>query len=88
MAPRDSPTKTRQSAERQFKDAPHKNRLEAVRYDSFPSTFEVEVSFFQDAALPPLPTDMVFGDDGGIHQIASMSGSVAKGYTAALTIGV
>ena len=35
-----------------------------------------------------LTRDMVFGDDGGIHQIASMSGSVASGYTAALTIGV
>jgi hypothetical protein len=31
---------------------------------------------------------MVFGDDGGIHQIASMSGSVTKGFSAALTIGV
>jgi protocatechuate 3,4-dioxygenase beta subunit len=35
-----------------------------------------------------LARDNVFGDDGGIHQIASMSGSVAGGYTAALTIGV
>ncbi|KAA9105589.1 intradiol ring-cleavage dioxygenase [Microbacterium rhizomatis] len=35
-----------------------------------------------------LQTDNVFGDDGGIHQIATMSGSVASGYTAALTIGV
>ncbi|HKH08858.1 MAG TPA: intradiol ring-cleavage dioxygenase [Agromyces sp.] len=35
-----------------------------------------------------LARDNVFGDDGGIHQIASMSGSVANGYTAALTIGV
>lgn len=35
-----------------------------------------------------LTRDMVFSDDGGIHQIASMSGSVASGYTAALTIGV
>ena len=35
-----------------------------------------------------LTRDMVFGDDGGIHQIATMSGSVADGYTAALTIGV
>jgi protocatechuate 3,4-dioxygenase beta subunit len=32
--------------------------------------------------------DMVFGDDGGIHQIASMTGSAAAGFTAALTIGV
>ena len=35
-----------------------------------------------------LSRDMVFGDDQGIHQIATMSGSVAAGYTAALTIGV
>ena len=35
-----------------------------------------------------LTNDMVFGDDGGIHQIASMSGSVSKGFVAALTIGV
>jgi hypothetical protein len=31
---------------------------------------------------------MVFGDDGGIAQIASMSGSAGSGYTAALTIAV
>jgi hypothetical protein len=31
---------------------------------------------------------MVFGDDGGIHQLASMSGGVDQGYAAALTIGV
>jgi len=35
-----------------------------------------------------LTQDNVFGDDGGIHQLASMSGDVASGYTAALTIGV
>ena len=35
-----------------------------------------------------LSQDMVFGDDGGIHQIASMAGSVASGYTASLTIGI
>lgn len=35
-----------------------------------------------------LAGDMVFGDDGGIHQIATMTGSAAAGYTAALTIGV
>ena len=32
--------------------------------------------------------DNVFGDDGGIHQIATMSGSASAGYTASLTIGV
>jgi hypothetical protein len=31
---------------------------------------------------------MVFGDDGGIHQLATMSGDASKGYVAALTIGV
>ncbi|ANJ26157.1 intradiol ring-cleavage dioxygenase [Agromyces aureus] len=35
-----------------------------------------------------LSTDNVFRDDGGIHQIANMSGSASAGYTAALTIGV
>ena len=35
-----------------------------------------------------LPTDGVFGNDGGIHQIATMSGDVSSGYTSALTIGV
>lgn len=39
-------------------------------------------------ARTSLTRDMVFGDDGGIHQIASMGGDVAGGYTAALTIGV
>jgi protocatechuate 3,4-dioxygenase beta subunit len=35
-----------------------------------------------------LSSDIVFGDDGGIHQLASMSGSVEDGYVAALTVGV
>lgn len=35
-----------------------------------------------------LGSDNVFGDDGGIHQVATMSGSAADGYRAALTIGV
>ncbi len=35
-----------------------------------------------------LAGDMVFGDDGGIHQLASMSGSAGEGCVAALTIGV
>ncbi|MFF2274626.1 intradiol ring-cleavage dioxygenase [Agromyces sp. NPDC058126] len=42
----------------------------------------------QNMTRTSLSGDNVFGDDGGIHQIASMSGSVAAGYTAALTIGV
>ena len=39
-------------------------------------------------AQTSLSSDNVFGDDGGIHQIASMSGSVDAGFTAALSIGV
>jgi protocatechuate 3,4-dioxygenase beta subunit len=35
-----------------------------------------------------LQRDNVFGNDGGIHQIATMSGDVSSGYTGALTIGV
>lgn len=35
-----------------------------------------------------LATDNVFGNDGGIHQIATMSGSVDSGLTAAITVGV
>ncbi|TQM58336.1 intradiol ring-cleavage dioxygenase [Humibacillus xanthopallidus] len=35
-----------------------------------------------------LERDNVFGDDAGIHQLATMSGSASTGYTAALTIGV
>ena len=33
-------------------------------------------------AQTSLSSDMVLGDDGGIHQIASMSGSTGKGYVA------
>lgn len=42
----------------------------------------------RNAAQVSLQSDNVFGEDGGIHQVATMSGSVAAGYTASLTIGV
>jgi len=35
-----------------------------------------------------LERDNVFGDDAGVHQLATMSGNASTGYTAALTIGV
>ncbi|MFV0254353.1 MAG: intradiol ring-cleavage dioxygenase [Beutenbergiaceae bacterium] len=35
-----------------------------------------------------LATDNVFGDDGGIHQLATTSGDVRTGYTATLTVPV
>jgi protocatechuate 3,4-dioxygenase beta subunit len=35
-----------------------------------------------------LATDNVFGDDKGIHQLATVTGSVEDGYVASLTIGV
>ncbi|MER6167285.1 intradiol ring-cleavage dioxygenase [Streptomyces violaceorubidus] len=33
-----------------------------------------------------LKTDNVFGDDGGVHQLATVTGSVKAGYTARLTV--
>jgi protocatechuate 3,4-dioxygenase beta subunit len=42
----------------------------------------------QNLSRVSLQTDNVFGNDAGIHQIATMSGDVSSGYTAALTIGV
>lgn len=42
----------------------------------------------RNASQVSLQSDNVFGEDGGIHQIATMSGSVTAGYTASLTIGV
>jgi hypothetical protein len=35
-----------------------------------------------------LTSDNVFGNDGGVHQLASMTGSVKSGFVANLTIGV
>ena len=49
------------------------------------SGYEASVA---NLARTSLTSDMVFGDDGGLHQIASMTGSVQQGYTAALTIAV
>ncbi len=49
------------------------------------SGYEQSVSNLSQVSLTG---DNVFGDDGGIHQIATMSGDAASGYTAALTIGV
>ena len=42
----------------------------------------------RNLASTSLARDNVFGDDGGIHQIAMLTGSVASGYAARLTIGV
>lgn len=39
-------------------------------------------------ARTSLTSDNVFGNDGGAHQLASMTGSVATGYTAHLTVPV
>lgn len=35
-----------------------------------------------------LTSDTVFGDDGGIHQLATVTGDVTSGYVANLTIGI
>ena len=42
----------------------------------------------RNAQQVSLQSDNVFRDDGAIRQLATMSGSVAGGYTASLTIGV
>ena len=42
----------------------------------------------QNLSRVSLQTDNVFGNDAGTHQIATLSGDVSSGYTAALTIGV
>jgi protocatechuate 3,4-dioxygenase beta subunit len=42
----------------------------------------------QNLSRVSVKTDNVFGNDAGIHQIATISGDVSSGYTAALTIGV
>lgn len=39
-------------------------------------------------ARTSLRSDMVFGDDGAVHQLATMTGSVGGGLTAALDVGV
>ena len=39
-------------------------------------------------ARTSLTRDMVFGDDGGIHQLATVTGDASGGYVANLTIGV
>jgi hypothetical protein len=35
-----------------------------------------------------LTSDMVFNDDKAIHQLATVTGSVANGFVANLTVGV
>jgi protocatechuate 3,4-dioxygenase beta subunit len=42
----------------------------------------------RNLASTSLARDNVFGDDGGVHQLATMSGSVDGGYTARLTVPV
>jgi protocatechuate 3,4-dioxygenase beta subunit len=42
----------------------------------------------RNLARVSLTQDMVFADDGGVSQLATMSGDVSGGYTAALTVGL
>jgi protocatechuate 3,4-dioxygenase beta subunit len=56
--------------------------------DAVYATSGYEQSVSNLAQLGSLASDNVFGDDGGIHQVASMAGSVSAGYTASLTIGI
>ena len=56
---------------------------EAVYADT--STYPSSAS---NLARTSLTGDMVFGDDGGIHQLATVTGDAAGGFVANLTIGV
>jgi protocatechuate 3,4-dioxygenase beta subunit len=47
--------------------------------------YETSASNFPSTTLQ---SDMVFGDDGGIYQLATMTGSVSAGYTAGLNVTV
>lgn len=49
------------------------------------SGYETSANNFPSTTLQ---SDMVFGDDGGIHQLATMSGSASAGYTAGLNVTV
>ncbi len=42
----------------------------------------------QNMAQTSLTSDNVFGDDGGVHQLATVTGSADAGFVANLTIGV
>ena len=42
----------------------------------------------QNMQQTSLTSDNVFGDDGGVHQLATMTGNVTAGYVATLTAGV
>ncbi|WP_371402547.1 3,4-dioxygenase subunit beta [Kribbella sp. NBC_00662] len=42
----------------------------------------------QNLSRTSLENDNVFGDDGGVHQLATVTGDVDQGYIAALTVGV
>ena len=42
----------------------------------------------QNLAQLSLETDNVFSDDGGVHQLATITGDNAVGYTATLAVGV
>jgi protocatechuate 3,4-dioxygenase beta subunit len=49
------------------------------------SGYETSAGNFPNTTLK---SDNVFGDDGGIHQLATMSGAVPGGYTAGLNVTV
>ena len=40
------------------------------------------------SARSSLTTDKVFGDDGGVHQLGTMTGTVADGLTVELAVPV
>ena len=64
----------------------YSGRWPHVHFEVYATTgYEQSVSNLSQVSLAG---DMVFGDDGGIHQLATMSGDADSGYVAALTIAV
>jgi hypothetical protein len=49
------------------------------------SGYEASVSNLSQISLE---RDSVFGDDGGVSQLGSVTGDVANGYTISLVVGV
>ena len=47
--------------------------------------YEASVSNLSQVSLT---SDNVFGDDGGVHELATVTGDVTNGYSVALEVGV
>ena len=76
-------SRTRRRADRQ--DEPDRAAPGGVRAGLPVSGYERSVQNLQGSSLT---SDNVFGDDGGVHQLATVTGDASSGFVANLTIGV